>query len=219
VYQQVAANIPLATSEELWREMEKRLYNEAQVKIQRGKFYGERMGKDETVDDFAERLRDLSCGLAEKVTEHVLLQRMVEGFPMDLKLQAAVASSDFDVAVGQIAQLSELMAIKTRKRYEGREGVSNVKERAGRRGGMRGVGAVADQEWRRDRAAAGGSLDNPVGFDPENPEDVRPWNGSRQCYRCKQFGHIRVGGTQECRWPATLTGNGAGEERLTPNSP
>jgi hypothetical protein len=109
--------------------MEKRLYNEAQVRIQRRKFYGAKMGRDETVEDFAERLRELSCGLPEQVSEHVLLQRMAEGLPKELKLQAAVASSDYDVAVGQLSQLSELMAARARKRHEGREVINHIGER------------------------------------------------------------------------------------------
>jgi Retrotransposon gag protein len=199
VYQQVAATMPRATADELWDAMEKRLYNEAQVRIQRGKFYGAKMGRDETVEDFAERLRELSCGLPEQVTEHVLLQRMVEGLPNELKLQAAVASSDFDVAVGQLSQLSELMEARARRRHEGREVVNHIGERVTPRElGARDANRSADKEWRRDRAAPRGSLENPVGFDPTNPQGVRPWNRSRQCYGCKQFGHIRVGGTQEC---------------------
>jgi hypothetical protein len=150
-----------------------------------------RWEEDESAEEFAEQFREFSCGFPEQVTEHVLLQRMVEGLPSELKLQAVVASSDFDVAVGQLSQLSEMMATRARKIYDGREIVNKITDLGvywG--GGSRNTGGTTDQEWFRDRRAPQGSPDNPVGFDPTNPEDVRPWNRSRQCYRCKHFGHI-----------------------------
>jgi hypothetical protein len=60
---------------------------------------------------------------------------------------------------------------------------------------------TSDEEWTRDRNKPRGSRENPVGFNPNDPEDVRPWNRARQRFRCQQWGHIRIGGTQEGRWP------------------
>jgi hypothetical protein len=72
-------------------------------------------------------------------------------------MQAAVASSDFNVAVGQLSQLSEMMATRARKRYDGREIVNNITDRGVYRGGgSRNTGGTTDQEWCRDRRAPQG---------------------------------------------------------------
>jgi hypothetical protein len=76
--------------------------------------------------------------------------------------------------------------------------------------GTRRTGGTGDVEWARDRARPRGSRENPVGFNPADPEDVRPWNRARKCYRCQTMGHIRIGGTQECGRPEVGSGNGRG---------
>jgi hypothetical protein len=42
------------------------------------------MNKDETVEEFAERLRQLACGLLETTTDDVLLQSLRDGLPSAL---------------------------------------------------------------------------------------------------------------------------------------
>jgi hypothetical protein len=86
------------------------LDRDGETPIQRGssknpawKLYGAKMGKDELVEEFSVRLLELSCGFPEQVNKLVLLPIMLEGLPNELKLQAAVTSSDFDVAVKQLS--------------------------------------------------------------------------------------------------------------------
>jgi hypothetical protein len=70
-----------------------------------------------------------------------------------------------------------------------------------KRKGMSHTVGTSDEEGTRDRTKPRGSRENPVGFSPSDPEVVRPWNRARKCFRCHQWGHIRIGSTQECRWP------------------
>jgi hypothetical protein len=76
---------------------------------------------------------------------------------------------------------------------------------------------TSDEEWTHDHTKPRGSRENPVGFNPNDPEDVRPWNRARQCFRCQQWGYIRIGGTQECRWPEADPKNGGEGERGGPH--
>jgi hypothetical protein len=43
---------------------------------------------EETVEEFAERLHHLACGLPETTTDDVLLQRLRDGLPSALKVNA-----------------------------------------------------------------------------------------------------------------------------------
>jgi hypothetical protein len=227
VYQQVAAANPTATAEELWAAMERRLHNPAQVQSQRGKFYEARMKRGESVEEFAERLRELACGLPESIDDCVLQQRLIAGLPDYLKVPAATASTDFDTAVTQLELVMEAMSSSTiRRRHGVAEQVNEVLEgerdgfrfnAASQRGSVSWTGRETVEET-RDRSKPAGSRENPVGFDPKKPEEVTPWNWSRRCFKCNQFGHIRVGATQERQWPeatvVAVSGNGKGG--LTP---
>jgi hypothetical protein len=82
--------------------MQGRLYNTAQVQSQRARFSSATMEKDESVEDFAERLRQLSCGLPETTTDDVLLQRLRDGLPSALKVNALAVPGEFDTVVSQV---------------------------------------------------------------------------------------------------------------------
>jgi hypothetical protein len=58
---------------------------------------------------------------------------------------------------------------------------------------------TSDEKWTRDRTKPRGSRENPVGFNPNYPEDVRPWNRARQCFRCQQWGHRSADGRKLTR--------------------
>jgi Retrotransposon gag protein len=170
VYQQVAAANPMATAEELWVATERRLQNAAQVQSQRGKVYEARMKRGESVEKFAERLRELACGLPESIDDHVLQQRLIAGLPDYLKVPAATASTDFDTAVTQLELVMEAMSTGANKRrYGGGEQVNEVREV---QGGGRGVDANGGE--------GGGGL----GAAPRKPSQV---SERRQRLRdCKQ---------------------------------
>jgi hypothetical protein len=160
--------------------MERRLYNVAQVQSQRSKFYEACMNRGESVGEFAERLRELAVGLPESIEDFVLQQRLIVGLPEYLKVPAATASTDFYTAVIQLGQVAEALSNSTSKRrYGSGEQVNEVRD--GTPVGRRGEGGNQDGTGGfRDRRKPRGSRENPVGFDPNKPEEVAPWNWSRQ---------------------------------------
>jgi hypothetical protein len=211
VFQQTAAANRDASAQKLWDLMQRRLYNTAQVQSQRARFTSATMKRDETIGEFAERLRELACGLPETTTDAVLLQRLRDGLPSDLKVSALAVSGEFDEVVSQVGQIADVMAA-ARPRREPVNMIGGAGGREyGRVEGTRRTGGTGDVEWARDRAWPRGSRENPVDFNPDDPEDIRPWNRARKCYCCQQWGHIRIGGTQECEWPEVGSGNGREE--------
>jgi hypothetical protein len=126
------------------------------------------------------------------------LQRLRDGLPSSLKVNALSVTGEFDAVVYQVGQISEtITAASSKTRHAGfaRAHVNVV------RGKDRETG---DQEWIRDRSRPLGSLENPVGFSPADKEDIRGWKRERLCFKCWQYGHIRIGATEECGWPEVL---------------
>jgi hypothetical protein len=141
-------------------------------------------------------MTQLACELPESIDDHLLQKRLIAGLPDYLKVPAATKSTDFDTAVTQLELVMEATSIGgNKRRYGGGEQVNEVREV---QGGGRGVDANGAEGGggTRDRSKPRGSRENPVGFDPNTPEEVTPWNWSRRCFRCNQFGHILVGATQ-----------------------
>jgi Retrotransposon gag protein len=99
VYEKSHGDAINATAEELWEKMEKWLYNDGQVQAQRSKFHTARLGTNETIDDFAQRIRDLRTGLPEASEDAMLLQRFMDGLKTTLKLQSLAISAGFDEVV------------------------------------------------------------------------------------------------------------------------
>jgi Retrotransposon gag protein len=199
VFQQIAAENTNASAQTLWDLKRGRLYNTAQVQSQRAKFASATMKKDETVEEFAERLPQLACGLPETTTDDVLLQRLRNGLPSALKVNALAVTGEFDTVVSQVGQIADAMAAMRPRREQvnavGRAGEHTKRKRKG----MSHTVGTSDEKWTRDRTKPRGSRLNPVEFNSYDPEDVRPVNRARQCFRCQQRGRIRIGGTQECR--------------------
>jgi hypothetical protein len=140
--------------------MEARFYNDEQVQAQRSKFHTAKLGPDETVEDFAQRIRGLGTGLPEAADDAMLLQRFREGLPAMLKLQSLAISSGFDEVVSRVSQMSKVQLKKKTSEW-----VREVSE---------------SEQAQCDPAAPLGSRENPAGPDPENPKDVRVWNRSRK---------------------------------------
>jgi hypothetical protein len=96
------------------------LYNSAQVATQRARFTAVVMQKDETVEEFAERLRGLACGLPEATSDEVLLQRLRNGLTSSLKVNALSVSGEFDAVVSQVGQIAEaITAASSKTRHAG----------------------------------------------------------------------------------------------------
>jgi hypothetical protein len=204
VFQNLAATHPSASSPQLWDLTQARLYKSAQVATQR--FTAAVMQKDETVEEFAERLRVLACGLPEATSDDVLLQRLRDGLPNSLKVNSLSVTGEFDAVVSQVCQIAgAITAASSKTRHAGfaREHVNVV------RGKDRETGY---QEWSKDRSRPLGSLENPLVFSPANKENVRDWNRALLCFNCRKYGHIRVGAAEECGWPEALQPAGNGLE-------
>jgi hypothetical protein len=186
------------------------------VQSQRARFTSATMRKDESVEEFAERLRQLACGLPVTTTDDVLLQRLRDGLPSALKVDALAVTGEFDNVVSQVGQIADAMEVMRPRREQVNAVGGAIEHTNGNRKGMSHTVGTSDEEWTRARTKPRESRDNPVGFNANDPEDVRPWNRASQCFRCQQWGHIRIGGTQECRWPEAGPKNGAEGERGGP---
>jgi hypothetical protein len=143
----------------------------------------------------------------------VILQRLSDSLPSTLKVNALAVTGKFDTVVSQVGQIADAMAaIRTRREQDNAVGEANEYTNGNRKGINQTVG-TSDEEWTRDSTKTRGSRENPVGFNPNDPEDVRPWNRARQCFRCQKWGHRRIGGTPECRWPEADPKNGVEGKR------
>jgi Retrotransposon gag protein len=201
VFQQIAAANTNASVQIMWDLMQGRLYNTAQVQSQCARFTSAAMKKDETVEEFAERLRQLACGLPEMTTDDVLLQRLRDGLPSALKVNTLAVTEEFDTVVSQVGQIADAMAAM-RARREQVNAVGGAGEYTnGKRKCTSHTVGTSDVIGPATAPSPVGIAKNPVAFKPSDPEYVRPWNRARQCFRCQKWGDIIIGGTQECRWP------------------
>jgi hypothetical protein len=115
VFQKIPATHPSASATKLWDLIQSRLYNSAQVATQRARFTAAVMQKDETVEEFADRLRGLDCGLPEATSDDVLLQRLRDGLPSSLKVNALSVTGEFDAVVSQVGQIAEAITAASSK--------------------------------------------------------------------------------------------------------
>jgi hypothetical protein len=118
-------------------------------------------------------------------------------------------TGEFDIVISQVGQIADTMAVMRPRREQVNAVERAIEHTNGKRRGTSHTVETSDEEWTRDRIKPRGSRGNPVGFNSNDPADVRPWNRARQCFRCQQWGHISIGGTQECRWPEADPKNGA----------
>jgi hypothetical protein len=95
--------------------------------------------------------------------------------------------------------------------------MQTYKHTNGKKKDMRHTVGTSDEEWTRDCSKPSECRKNPVGFNPKDPEDVRPWNRARKRFRCHQWGYFRIVGTQECRWPEVDPKHGGEGARGAPN--
>jgi hypothetical protein len=102
VFLQIAAANTNAIAQTLWDLMQGRLYNTAQVQSQRARFTSTTMKKDVTEEKIVDRLRQLACGLFETTTDDVLFQRLRDGLPCALKVNALAVTGEFDTVVSQV---------------------------------------------------------------------------------------------------------------------
>jgi hypothetical protein len=82
----------------------------------------------------------------------------------------------------QVVQISDAMAaLRPRRELVNVVGGAGEHTNGKRKGTSHTVG-TSDEEWTRDRTKPRRSRENSVGFNPNDPEDVRPWNRARQYF-------------------------------------
>jgi hypothetical protein len=172
VYEKVHGDYMNATADELWDKMQRRLYSEGQVQAQHSRLHTVKLGADETIEDFSQRIRDLGTGLSEAAEDAMLRQSFRESVITTLKLHFLAISAGFDEVVSRLSQMSEA-AEETASRV-GSKGSENT-------------------TFPLDESALPGTLSNPVGPDPRHTKDIRVLNCSRKCYKCQRCGHTRSG--------------------------
>jgi hypothetical protein len=97
VYEEVAAANTGANEWEFWNRLEARLFNASQVSIKRAEFEKASQGARETVDEFADRIRQLAGCLPEATPDAVLCSRFLNGVAIGLRREATIADrGDFD---------------------------------------------------------------------------------------------------------------------------
>jgi Retrotransposon gag protein len=107
VYEEVAAANTGANEWELWDRLEARLFNASQVSIKRAEFEKARQWARETVDEFADRIRQLAGCLPEATPDPVLCSRFLNGVAIGLRREATIVDrGDFDNLVSTIARLA-----------------------------------------------------------------------------------------------------------------
>jgi hypothetical protein len=186
VYEEVAAEHPDATEADLLAQLTVRLYNSQQVSITRGKYERAAQEPRESVEEFADRIRELVSCLPEHTPAAVLSSKFVAGVTVTLRREATVADNgDFDELVAKVARL---YAVSGR-----RETVGEVLETRHTVQGRMPVQGDARMSVQVD-----GMEGSPIG--PR--QDLKPlrWQASSQCFRCQRFGHMRRG-PNPCTWP------------------
>ena len=89
------------------------------------------------------------------------------------------------------------------------QATAGFKERTSGAGAQRGMDSTGAELslFEPDRSKPQGHPKNPVGPNPDKPDDRRFYSTRRQCYGCRRFGHQRTGvsGKQICGWePVSL---------------
>jgi hypothetical protein len=131
--------------------MKGRLYSIAQVQSQRARFTIATIKIDETVEKDAERLRQLACGLPETTTDDVLFQRLRDGLPSALNVNALALTGEFDTVDSQVGQIADVMAdLIPRREHVNAAGGAGEHTYGKRMGTSHTVGTIYD-EWTRDR--------------------------------------------------------------------
>jgi hypothetical protein len=176
VYEEVAAARPLADEQELWGKLESRLFNASQISIKRAEFDKANQGVRETVDEFADRTRQLAGCLPEATPDAELCSRFLNGVSAGLRREATIADrGNFDELVSTVPRLAVVGPPES-------EYVSEVREHARR------PPTLSQGE---------GTRGSPIGPSANIPPLQR--HAETECFKCHQFGHI-ARGKFPCKW-------------------
>jgi hypothetical protein len=178
VYEEVAAANPLAEEQELWGKLESRLFNASQISIKRAEFDKANQGVRETVDEFADRIRQLAGFLPEATPDAVLCSRFLNGVSVGLRREATIADrGNFDELVSTVARLAVVGPRKS-------EYVSEVQEHARR------PPTLSQGDGTR-------GIPSPIGASANFPP--LQCHAETECFKAHQFGHM-ARGTFPCKW-------------------
>jgi hypothetical protein len=206
------ANIGI-TAEEVWKLMAAKLYNDDMIETQRANFNAASLEAGEDVSGLAKRLYELALVLPElqgASRSILLMQRLKDALPSELRTHMATIRNthSFDAAAAVLSQ------IQREKGIEGGKGRRREPVRAATEGSADTVAAAIPEIVQAikalvptfsqqqpsskaplsvavDKTTPPGSRTNPVGPDPERPDDRSVACSSRQCYRCDLYGHIK----------------------------
>jgi hypothetical protein len=160
----------------LWGKLESRLFNASQIAIKRAAFEKASQSARETIDEFAQRFRQLAGCLQEATPNSVLCSRFLNSVSVGLRREATIADrGKFDALVSTVARLAAVGPRKT-------EYVSEVQE----------------HPWRPPSLPIGGGTRG----SPIRPsENVPPLqrHAETECFKCLQFGHM-ARGKFPCEW-------------------
>jgi hypothetical protein len=212
-------------------------YNDDMIQTQRANFNAASLEVGEDVSGLEKRLHELALGLPESQGSSrsiLLMQRLKDALPSELRTHMATIRNthSFDAAAAVLSQ------IQREKGIEGGRGRRREPVRAVTEGSIDSVAAaipeivqaiktlvrtVSQQQHPSratlsvaiDKSAPLGSRKNPVGPDPERPDDRNVACSSRQCYRCDPNGHIKYNteGMVHCKWPRRSLGHPRRETR------
>jgi hypothetical protein len=227
------------TAAEIWKLMAAKLYNDDMIEIQRANFNAASLEAGEDVSVLAKRLYELALGLPElqgSSRSILMMQQLKDALPSELRTHMAKIRNthSFDATAAVLSQ------IQREKGIEGGKGRRREPVRAVTEGSADTVAAAMpeivqaikalvptfSQQQPSNKAPLSvtiykttppGSRKNPVGPDPERPDDRNVACSSRQCYRCDLYGPIKYNteGMVHCQWPKkkfklSVAGNDAG---------
>lgn len=190
VYEEVVAKNMTAGEQEVWSLLEKRLYNPTQVETMRNEFETIRWKSEESVTEYADRLRELASCLPDVLSEQALCSRFIGGLPRSMKAQATVADSgNLDALVATTARLAAIL------------GPAQLGSNSGHLGRRERLHELS--EGNQEPEGPLGCPTNPVG----SGQGRRVYGPHRdlKCYRCHRFGHV-ASGRYPCTWDTTMTG-------------
>jgi hypothetical protein len=193
IFEVIANDYPLATSDVWWEKMQQKVSNEAQAQSARQEFMNLKKLPTETMRAYADRGWRLASCLPEQPTEVQVKPQVIMGLPPKLKTAALLAQSlPFDNMVSTIEQIIANDHDHPQSRSaRTREPLQIVDEQAAEELAIfheKQRQTYDDKEQKIWTKQGVGTLESPMG--PR--DDVLPFgfSAAKPCFRCKFIGHL-----------------------------
>lgn len=175
-YELLAAKYPMATTDELWDQLEQVICNKSHLISLRSKYVNMRWReKSESIGMYSVRLKNTAENLPEEITDEMMLGQFVQGLPPALKKSAISIVGGYDEVVSRIGMIASMSKMD-------REGIGRFEERGGQ-----GIGQGSGRPGQSGGTSSGaGGLRTtppPVQQGEERYKDYT-------CYHCGVKGHI-----------------------------